>query len=311
MYGNHDRIFLIGDWRFFIFSQPTYGLGTKAPEGGVLEKHYNINGYDVADDSLVQPMKFNHIRFYEIAAFRIKKSPFFIGPGYHLDYYYNIVDEKLDTINKLLTSHYSYSKSFGFSNHKYAVSGLSLNLAGDTRDNLANARKGYFFYVNWRFNPTFLGSAKNSMLLNTEWRSFHKLVKNNDRKILAFWFMGSFSPSGKLPYLALPSLGYDQRGRAGRGYVQGRFRGPNMIYGESEYRFPISKCSQLFSGVVFANFTTADTPNKSLTLFENVAPGVGAGLRIMVDKISRSNLQIDFGVGRKSFGVYVGVGETF
>ena len=81
MYGNHDRIFLIGDWRYFIFSQPTYGLGTTAPEGGVLQKHYNINGFDVEDDSLVQPMKFNHIRFHEIAAFRIKKNPFLYRSG--------------------------------------------------------------------------------------------------------------------------------------------------------------------------------------------------------------------------------------
>lgn len=311
VYANDDKLFLTGDWRFFIFSQPTYGLGTKAPEGGTLQKHYNINGFDVKDDSLVQPMRFNHVRFYQTISRRIQKHPLFAGVGYHLDYFYGIKDTKLDTAIHLLTSHYLYSNSFGFNKSKYVVSGVSLNLTGDTRDNLVNPRKGYFFNVNWRLNPTFLGSYKNSTMLNLEWRSFYNISKTDKRKILGAWLLGSFSPVGKLPYLALPSLGYDQRGRAGRGYAQGRFRGPNMIYGETEYRFPLSPCGGIFGGVVFANFTTADTPNNSLNLFGNIAPGAGVGLRVMVDKLSKSNLQIDFGVGRKSFGVYIGVGETF
>ncbi len=311
VFAKNDRVFLQGDVRFFIFSQPTYGLGTRAPEGGVLKRQYNINGYDVKDDSLVQPMEFNHVRFYQTVSWRIKKSSFFVGPGYHLDYYYNIRDSRLDTAQQIFTSHYTYSNNFGFNRFAYAVSGVSANFSGDTRDNLVNALKGYFFSINARYNPSFLGSAKTSTQLNLEWRSFHRVSKKDNRKVLGFWMLSNFSPAGQLPYLALPSIGYDQRGKAGRGYTQGRFRGPNMIYGESEYRFPISKCGGLFSGVVFANFTTADTPNKSLTLFENIAPGAGAGLRIMVDKLSKSNLAIDFGVGRRSFGIYVGVGETF
>lgn len=311
VYAKKDRIFMSGDWRFLIFSQSTYGLGTAAPDGGALQRHYNINGYNVSDDSLVQPMEFNHIRFYQSISWRIKNSPFFLGPGYHLDYFFNIDDSKLNIPAGLLTSHYTYSKSFGYNPRKYAVSGVSVNFTGDTRDNLVNAHKGYFFNINWRLNPTFLGSAKNSTQLNVDWRNFIRLSKRDPRKVLGFWALGNFSPSGKLPYLALPSIGYDQRGRAGRGYTQGRFRGPNLLYAETEYRFPLSKCGGIFSGVVFANFTSVDTPNKSLTLFENIAPGTGAGLRVMVDKLSKSNLQVDFGFGRKSFGVYIGVGETF
>ncbi|MES2646470.1 MAG: BamA/TamA family outer membrane protein [Bacteroidota bacterium] len=311
VYAKNDNIFLSGDWRFLIFSQPTYGLGTNAPEGGALKRHYSINGYDVKDDSLVQPMRFNHVRFYQTISWRIRQQPLFAGVGYHLDYYFGIKDEKLDTVNNLLTSHYLYSRSFGFSNKKYATSGVSLNLTGDTRDNLVNPRKGYFYNINWRLYPTFLGSSKNSTMLNLEWRSFYNVSKTDKRKILGAWLMGNFTPVGKLPYLSLPALGYDQRGRSGRGYAQGRFRGANMIYGEGEYRFPLSACGGIFGGVIFANFTTTDTPNNTLNVFGNIAPGAGVGLRVMVDKLSKSNLQVDFGVGRKSFGVYIGVGETF
>lgn len=128
---------------------------------------------------------------------------------------------------------------------------------------------------------------------------------------MAFWFMGNFSGSGDLPYLSLPALGYDQRGRAGRGYVQGRFRGPSMMYGEAEYRFPISPCGGIFGGVLFANLTTANSPENKIGLMEYIAPGYGFGFRLMADKKSRTNLQVDFGFGQKSFGVYFGASETF
>jgi len=311
VYTDQDKILLSGDWRFFIFSQPTYGLSTNAPQGGTLQRHYSINGIPTKDDSLVQPMKFNHIRFYQTVSKRIRKSHLYAGIGYHLDYYYGIQDLRLDTAAEMLTSHYAYNKAYGFSQTKYAVSGVSLNISGDKRDNIVNASKGYYFNVNWRVNPEFLGSAGNSSLLGLEWRSFHRVSKKDNRKVLGFWAMGNFSKAGKLPYLALPSLGYDQRGKAGRGYTQGRFRGPNMVYAETEYRFPLSRCGGILGGVVFANVTTADNAAKTTQLFDNMAPGVGAGLRIMVDKLSKSNLQIDFGVGRKSIGVYIGVAETF
>lgn len=311
IYTHHDKIFLSGDWRFLLFSQPTYGLSTKAPEGGALQRHYSINGYEVKDDSLVQPMRFNHIRFYQTISWRIRKTPVYAGLGYHLDYFYAIKDLKLDTAKGLYTSHYLYSNAYGFSTRKYVMSGISLNLTGDTRDNLVNARKGYYYNINWRIYPTFLGSAVNSTLLNLEWRSFHNIFPTDPRKIFAIWLMGNFSPGGKLPYLALPALGYDQRGRAGRGYAQGRFRGPDMLYGEMEYRFPLSRCGGIFSGVAFLNFTTADNTTKTVSLFENIAPGGGVGLRVMVDKLSRSNLQLDVALGRKSVGIYFGIGETF
>jgi len=37
IYTKNNNIFFTGDWRYLIFSQSTYGLGTNAPEGGVLD----------------------------------------------------------------------------------------------------------------------------------------------------------------------------------------------------------------------------------------------------------------------------------
>jgi hypothetical protein len=310
VYVLNNKYFLSGDWRFLIFSQATYGLGTNAPEGGVLKYQYGINGIETTNDSLIQPMKFNQVRFYQTISRNIGKSVY-VGFGYHLDYFYEIQDEKLDTTIPLYTSHYLYSKKYGFDPIKYVRSGLSLNLVMDTRDNMINAYKGYFFNVNYRLDPKFLGSTRDGNMLSLEWRSFHPLSKMNPRHEIAFWFLGNFSPVGDMPYLALPALGYDQRGRAGRGYTQGRYRGPDLVYGEGEYRFPISQCGGVLGGILFVNATSTNNPDMKVKLFDYVAPGYGFGLRLMVDKYSRTNLQVDFGFGKNSGGVYFGAAETF
>jgi outer membrane protein assembly factor BamA len=123
--------------------------------------------------------------------------------------------------------------------------------------------------------------------------------------------MGNFSADGEFPYLLLPATGYDQRGRSGRGYTQGRFRGNNFMYGEAEYRFPLSRNGGVLGGVVFINATTTDNPVKKLNLFDSVKPGYGLGLRIMADKRSRTNLAIDIGFGENSGGFYLSAAETF
>ena len=123
--------------------------------------------------------------------------------------------------------------------------------------------------------------------------------------------MGNFAPEGEFPYMILPATAYDQRSRSARGYTQGRYRGNNLLYGEAEYRFPLSQCGGIWGGVLFLNATTASTAPKSLKLFDSVKPGYGLGLRIMVDKKTRTNLAIDFGFGDKSSGFYLAASETF
>jgi outer membrane protein assembly factor BamA len=222
-----------------------------------------------------------------------------------------IVDERLDTLRPVYTSHYLYSTQFDWNLQKYLVSGLSFQATYDSRDNLVNPYKGIFASLNYRLNPEFLGSKYNANLLSLEWRSYHSLSKTNPRHLVGFWLMGSFSEYGRVPYLILPALGYDQRGRSGRGYTQGRFRGTNMVYAESEYRFPLGHCGGMFGGVLFANVTTTDNKALDQKVFQYLAPGYGFGLRMMVDKHSRTNLQVDVGFGKNSGGIYFGASETF
>lgn len=312
IFSKGNRIFYTGDWRFQIFSQSTYGLGTNSPEGGILEYQYNLAGLETSADSLAQPMNFDFLRLHQSMAIRIN-SGMYIGIGYQYDGYSRIKDNKLklEPGDTLITSHYAYNTFYGFDTERYFNSALNLLFVIDKRDNMINAYKGYYLSVGWRAGLEVIGNKNNTSMFDVEWRSFHPLSKKNPRHLVAFWLLGNFTENGDLPYMILPATAYDQRGRSARGYTQGRFRGAQMMYGEAEYRFPISPCSGVLGGVVFANATTASNKAQDLNLFGSIRPGYGFGLRIMADKSSRTNLAVDIAFGNKTSGFYLAASETF
>jgi hypothetical protein len=106
-------------------------------------------------------------------------------------------------------------------------------------------------------------------------------------------------------------IGGDPKGRSGRGYAEGQFRGERWLYGEMEYRLTLTS-NGLLGMVLFANATTVSNPQADQQLFDAVEPAAGTGLRFLLFKRSRTNLCLDFGWGRNgSHGVYLGVGEAF
>jgi hemolysin activation/secretion protein len=111
--------------------------------------------------------------------------------------------------------------------------------------------------------------------------------------------------------MALPSIGWDTYNRSGRGYLQGRFRGENIVYAESEFRYRI-KPNGLLGGVIFINAITADNEFIDQKLFDRFAIGYGAGLRIKMNKETRTNICVDIGLGQNnSSGIYFGIQEAF
>ena len=302
MYINNDRLFFSGDFRYYVFSQSNYGLGSDIMPWGAKFQDFNF-------DAIEQPMNYNYFKFHETASYTIFPN-FFIGLGIHFDSYTNIDDNFLDVANERYTYHYEYSKKYGFSDKNYAVNGMSINFIYDTRDNLINTNKGLFLNMNYRYNPqTSLNRYRSSTLL-LESRYFIPISKKNKQHVLGFWAYGQYQLAGRLPYLNLPAIGWDQNSRSGKGYTQGLFRGTNLMYFESEYRFPITK-NQMISGTVFANATTATETSKSLTSFEAIQPAIGVGLRVLLDKNTLTNFIINFGLGRDSQTFYFNDGEGF
>jgi hypothetical protein len=314
IYTKDNQFFLQGDWRYYIYSQPTYGLGTNAPDTLTVPNDISWMGEGAGGDSALFPMKFNFVKFHEIVNKRLV-GELYAGIGYHLDYYYSIKDEYYypgtDSTPELETPHHYYSDTNDFSTTSYALSGISLNVLYDTRDNQINPYKGIYANINYRINPTFLGSSQASSSLFMEFRSYVGLSKKTPRHLIGFWAFGNFTLGGKMPYLTLPALGDDQRARSGRGYTNGRYRGDKMVYGEIEYRFPITQCSKILGGVVFVNAVTTANAQRDIALFQYIQPAVGFGVRVMVNKYFRTNINLDFAIGHQSKGFYFSGQETF
>nr|MBU3861783.1 outer membrane protein assembly factor [Flavobacterium sp. MC2016-06] len=298
----NNRIFLSGDYRLYIFSQPNYGLGTD-----IIPHHSKQENFSI--DSIAQPMDYNYFKFHQTASFEVSKN-FYVGGGINIDSYSKINDKKLDVENGKLTYHYNYSQEHGFNNLEYFLNGVSLNLVYDSRDNQVNASHGWFANINYRFNPVLFNNQTYSNVLYAEYRNFIPLSSKNDRYILAIWTYGQFVTRGKVPYLNLPAIGWDQRSRSGEGYTQGLFRGNGLVYLSTEFRFPIT-CNQMLSGVVFTNFVTASNSENNTSLFAVVQPSAGLGLRVLIDKKTRTNIISDYAWGNNSKGFYLNAGETF
>lgn len=303
-----NKWYFAGDARLLFFAQPTYGLGIYDLNS---TSDFNIGGIDVSKSRLAQPMRFNYVRFYETVQKQVFPN-WYAGGGISIDYHFKIDDEnlKLDTPNPNITSNYFYSTKYGFDPTTYSTNGLYLEITRDSRDNPINAYKGNYLSLRFRVNEKIFGGSQNSTMLYADLRKYIPLMKSKPGLVLAFWTWGIFVTSGNVPYLALPSIGWDTYGRSGRGYVQGRFRGVNMVYGETEFRMPISR-SGLFGAVAFINGTTASSSTTGQDLFNTIAPAYGIGLRIKMNMKDRTNICVDYGRGRGSSGLYFNIQETF
>lgn len=315
VYFKDNKSILMQDVRYFKTSQPTYGLGTGDGSNTLASDgfEYEDGNYSAGIDE-AQMMKFNFFRLYETYFKRVNDKGFYLGLGYHLDIHSNIEDELLDQESdpQVITSHYAYSLKYGFNPEKYTLSGVSANALYDTRDNTVSPYKGMYGLVTLKVNPKWLGSSKSSSTLWTEYRTYFNLKKERPRNLLAVWAYGNFLLGGDLPYMDLPALGWDQFGRSGRAYPQGRFRGQSIVYTEAEWRFPLQREKERWGGVLFLNGTSATNKDADINMFENINTGYGLGVRFMLNEKSRTNICLDYGFGNNgAHGFYLSVNEVF
>jgi len=275
-----NKFNFLGDWRFYKYPSYTYGLGSRT----VLDKVDSIN--------------YSYFKFYQEALMRMAPH-LYGGIGYNLDYHWQIQD---------------YGESTDFNQYngnatKTVSSGLIAHVKYDDRENINNPINAFYGSVIYRYNSTILGSDNDWQYLQVEMRKYFKLNPRGTT-ILALWNWNEFTFGGKAPYLDLPSTGWDTYSNTGRGYIQGRFRGNEMVYVESELRFNILK-NGLLGGVVFCN---AETVSKTFnTLGAGViSPGEGFGIRIKLNRYSNTNLCLDYGFGtQNSRGFFFNIGEVF
>lgn len=302
MYSEGNEYKFDFDGRFMDTSQPTYGLGSGS---------YELKPYvaEFGDDG--QLMLYNFYRFHFTVAKQVKDSLYF-GVGYHYDGFKNVEDKALD-IPATKTSYYTYNEKYGFDQENTALSGLSLNLNYDTRDNINSTYVGMYAAASYRVNSELLGSDQDSSTLWLEYRDYFDL-SGDHQNILAIWAFANFTVSGNLPYMDLPSIGYDQFSNSGRGYAQGYIRGEHLVYSEIEYRVKLigtKKSPDFFGMVFFANATTASDHDNHIGLFQEFDPAGGLGFRFMLEQNSRTLLEADYAVGRYGSAFYLGLNESF
>jgi Omp85 superfamily domain len=281
-YFKHNRALLISDWRYLEYPSFTYGLGMHTSP---------------ADQD---PLYFRYFKFHESILFPLAPN-IYAGGGYHLDYFWGVRE-----LQPHLYPVTGFEK-YGYTNQSIS-SGLSLHILRDTRDNPINAYSGT--YANIAVDPRFkfLGSDANWNAMHVEWRGYFRFPSQS-QNIFALWSYNWFTLSGKPPYLMLPSTGWDKAYNTGRGYIQGRFRSNNMIDAESEYRVRLTS-NGLLGMTLFGSLQSFSEINT--WRFESAAPAGGLGLRIKLNKYSRTNIAIDYGWGRQgSRGFFVNLGEVF
>jgi len=281
-----------GDNRAQWTSQDTYGLGTATPSDA------SVNA------------KFNFFRVHE-TIYRQLPSGIFAGLGFHFDDHVDVRpgdDTPPDAWNHGAVV--AYNTAHGLPSDHQTSSGFSANLMRDSRDSAINPQSGLLIASSYRgLINGFLGGTTGWQLVHAEARTYVPLTRDG-RNRLALWTFGDFV-FGTAPYFDLPATGMDTYGRSARGYAEGRFRGERLVYGEAEYRTTLT-ANGLLGAVAFLNATTVTNAQSGERLFDSGAIGGGGGLRLLLNKRSRTNLCFDVGFGKEgSHGIYLAVQEAF
>lgn len=286
-----DRWFVQGDNRFSLTSQETYGLG----------------GATASADG--ENLKYDALRVYE-TLYRTVAPGLFVGIGLDVNRHSNVHPAAGDTTFDQ-AAYTQYTVQHGFDLSQQTSSGTTASVMFDTRDNAINARRGWLASVTYRtFFDGFLGGDSTWQEAYVDVRTYRALTSDGRRR-LAFWMLGDFVTGGNVPYFDLPEISGDAYGRSARGYSEGRYRGDSLMYGEIEYRDTLTR-NGLLGYVLFANTTTLAGGSTNERLFQSYAPGVGGGLRVLLNKKSRTNLCVDYGFGKDgSRGLYLAIQEAF
>jgi len=246
-----NRWVLHGDNRVYFTSQDTYGLGTST----------------TPDDQL--NTKYDFLRFYETAYRRVYRR-LYVGAGLLYNLHSDVrPDEEFESAWPD-SPYVTYSQARGFDLDSQTSAGTSVSVLVDSRDGAINPSAGWYAGLEYQaFFEGFLGGTSSWQQLNLETRTYFRL-SGDARHRLAVWLFGNLVTGGEVPYFDLPATSMDTYGRAGRGYIQGRFRGQRLAYGEIEYRWTVKR-NGLLGIVAFLNTETLSNEDTGERLFDSFA----------------------------------------
>ena len=286
-----DRVRLDADHRFQWTSLETNPLGTSADTRDPIQ-----TGFDF--------FRLHHAAYYEL------RPSLFAGGGFYFDTHTSVGPQD-DEAAWQESAYVTYSEAHGLPLDSQSSAGAGVDVMWDSRDSFINAQRGWFAKAGYRaLFDGFLGGDSHWERVNLDLRTYQPVSASGRHKI-AVWFLAELVVDGVAPYFDLPATGQDTYGRSARGYREGQFRGERLAYGEIEYRGTLTR-NGLLGMVVFLNTTTTSNLETGETLFDSFATGGGAGLRLSINKRSKTNLCFDVGFGKNgSKGVYLSIQEAF
>ena len=293
MFAPENRWRLDGDDRFQWTSLDTFALGTSA---------------DTRDGIVAD---FDFFRFHHTAYYRLRPA-LYAGVGLYFDDHTNVGPGDGDEAVWADSPYVTYSQAHGLPLDTQISAGTSLDVLWDNRDSFINADRGWLAKASYRtLFDGFLGGDSTWQKLTLDLRTYVN-VSRDRRHRLAFWgYTDLVVGGGVAPFFDLPSTAGDTYGRSARGYAEGQFRGERLAYAEVEYRGTLMR-NGLVGMVAFLNTTTLSNPDNDEQLFDSFATGGGAGVRLLINKRSKTNLCLDFGFGKQgSKGVYLAIQEAF
>ena len=281
-----------GDNRFQSTSQDIYGFGSATPSSAALNTDFGF------------------VRVYE-TIYRQVAHDVYVGGGFLFDSHTSLQPAEDSDPNWLSSPFITYSQQNDLPTDSQQSAGFSVNVLVNRRDNDINARRGWRVDARYRVSfAGFLNGDSSWQGLDVDARAYIPLEATGRHRI-ALWSYSSVVTTGVAPYFDVPATVMDTYGRSARAYQEGRYRGEQLVYGEAEYRGPLMR-NGLLGFVAFATMTTVSNDQTGEALFDSVAPSAGGGLRLLLNKRSRTNLCLDFAWGKDGAnGVYLGIQEAF
>jgi len=182
--------------------------------------------------------------------------------------------------------------------------GVGTLLRFDTRDHRLYSRTGMYLGLTGSFHPEFLGSTTNNFSMTIDYRHFFSPRKG---KQTIGWQARISNQFGEVPFQILSSLG---GGKWMRGYYTGRYRDQHSAFLQMEYRYPIWEKIGFYGATFMGVGDVFSNPGD--VVLQDLKASIGAGVRYMLDKKTRTTVRFDYARSREGDnGFYIEVLEAF
>lgn len=269
-----ERYILTGNARIQSFPSLFFDVGQNTPKSNGEQFNYS--------QFLIEP----------IFVKKVFMPYLFLGAGIRYNQIANI-----DAINGGLLDLSNHSGAKGSTSV-----GAQLALIVDSRDNILNAKEGFYLRFTHGFYDKVLGGTNAFQLTRFDARYYTRLSKNNSN-VLAFQLFSHFT-HGDVPLLELGRLGGNE---LMRGYFTGRYTDRHLVAGQVEFR---QKLSHRWGGVAFLGVGTVANEFDQFEM-RAIRPSAGVGVRLLIDEEEDLNLRIDFAKGQEKSNYYIKVAEAF